>query len=58
MSFQFIGERLVNMSQTKKKPPILKAKEKETVNKKALIWIAASFVVLVALITVLLLLDK
>jgi len=46
------------MSQTKKKPPILKAKEKETVNKKALIWIAASFVVLVALITVLLLLDK
>jgi len=46
------------MSQTKKKPPILKTKEKETVNKKALIWIAASFVVLVALITVLLLLGK
>ncbi|WP_192043551.1 hypothetical protein [Paenibacillus rhizovicinus] len=46
------------MSQAKKKPPIMKSKQKETVNKKALIWIGSIFVVIVIVMTVLLILDK
>ncbi|UVI28049.1 hypothetical protein [Paenibacillus spongiae] len=46
------------MSQTKKKPPMMKTKPKETVNKKALIWIGASFVLVVIVMTLLLILDK
>ncbi|MFD0714055.1 hypothetical protein [Paenibacillus sp. GCM10027626] len=46
------------MSQTKRKPPVLKSKEKEEVNKKALVWIGASLVAIIALVTMLLLLDK
>ncbi|WP_192043515.1 hypothetical protein [Paenibacillus lycopersici] len=46
------------MSQAKKKPPIMKSKSKEEVNKKALIWIGSVFVVVVIVIAVLLIIDK
>jgi len=41
---------------TKKKPPVLK-KQQEEVNKKALVWLGAAFVVIVAVLGVLLALD-
>ncbi|MBB3109976.1 hypothetical protein FHS18_002039 [Paenibacillus phyllosphaerae] len=43
------------MSHPKKRPPTLKTKPKEQVNKKALVWIISSFAVLVILMAVLLL---
>lgn len=42
------------MSQAKRKPPIMKSKPKEEVNKKALIWIGAITGVIVVAIAVLL----
>ena len=46
------------MSATKKsKPALPQSKPKEEVNKKALIWIGAAFVVVVAVVAVLLILD-
>ncbi|WP_274650097.1 hypothetical protein [Paenibacillus humicola] len=41
------------MSVAKKKPPVLKAKQKEETNKKALVWIIAAFVLIVAIMTAL-----
>jgi hypothetical protein len=51
-------ERLMNMSATKKKPPInARGKQTEQVNKKALLWIGVAFVVIVAALAVLLALN-
>lgn len=47
----------MNMSTTKKKPPITRSKQSEQVNKKALIWIGAVIVVIVIAVGVLLALD-
>jgi hypothetical protein len=46
------------MSATKKRAPVNpRAKQKETVNKKALMWIGVSFVVVVAIMAVLLIVN-
>lgn len=42
------------MSHVKKKPPVMKAKPKEEVNKKALIWIGSIFAGIVIVMAVLL----
>jgi hypothetical protein len=48
-------ERLINMSTAKKKPPVTsRAKPKEQVNKKALIWIGVAFGVIVVVMATLL----
>ncbi|WP_308634664.1 hypothetical protein [Paenibacillus silvisoli] len=46
------------MSHVKKKPPILKSKPKEQINKKALVWIGSIFAVIVIVMAVLLILDN
>lgn len=46
------------MSQAKKKPPILKSKPKEEVNKKALVWIGSILLLIVVAMVILLILDK
>ncbi|SFI26806.1 hypothetical protein SAMN02799624_00006 [Paenibacillus sp. UNC496MF] len=46
------------MSHARKKPPVMKTKQKEEVNKKALIWIGSVFVVIVAVMAVLLIVDQ
>ncbi|WP_239615285.1 hypothetical protein [Cohnella mopanensis] len=46
------------MSTAKKKPPVTsRSKQKETVNKKALIWIGVAFGVIVVVMALLLALD-
>lgn len=51
-------ERLILMSTAKKKPPVTsRPKQKETVNKKALIWIGVAFGVIVVVMALLLALD-
>ncbi len=46
------------MSATKKRAPVNpRAKQKETVNKKALIWIGVTFAVIVAVMAVLLVVN-
>ena len=51
-------ERLIHMSTAKKKPPITsRPKQKEQVNKKALIWIGVAFGVIVVVMALLLTLD-
>lgn len=45
------------MSQAKKKPPMMKTKPKEEVNKKALIWIGSIFIVIVIVMAILLILN-
>ncbi|MFC5653421.1 hypothetical protein ACFPYJ_30750 [Paenibacillus solisilvae] len=45
------------MSKAKKKPPMMKTKPKEEVNKKALLWIGSIFVAIVIVMTVLLILN-
>lgn len=48
----------MEMSNAKKKPPVLsRSKEKEQVNKKALIWIGAAFAVIVIVMAILLALN-
>ncbi|WP_165279848.1 hypothetical protein [Paenibacillus protaetiae] len=43
------------MSNTKRKPPVMKAKQNETLNKKGLIWTGSIFgVVLIAVVVLLL----
>jgi hypothetical protein len=46
------------MSATKKKPPVLKTKSRDTVNKKALVWLISAFGLIVVLMAVLLILQK
>lgn len=46
------------MSQAKKKPPVLKSKPKEEVNKKALVWIGSILLVIVIAMVLLLIFDK
>ncbi len=46
------------MSQAKKKPPIMKSKQKEEINKKALVWIGSIFALIVIVMAVLLIVDK
>lgn len=46
------------MSQAKKKPPIMKSKHKEEINKKALVWIGSIFAVIVVIMAVLLIIDN
>jgi len=49
---------LIIMSTAKKKPPVTsRPKEKEQVNKKALIWIGAALGVIIVVMAVLLALD-
>ncbi|WP_169456511.1 hypothetical protein [Paenibacillus pinihumi] len=45
------------MSAPRKRTPVLPQKPKEEVNKKALIWIGASFVVVVIAVSLLLILS-
>jgi hypothetical protein len=45
------------MSTTKKKPPITHKKQQDQINRKALIWIGAAFVVIVAAVAVMLALN-
>ncbi len=53
--FYFFTERLIAMSATKKQPPITRKQQQgETVNKRALIWTGAIFVVIVVAMAVLL----
>jgi hypothetical protein len=52
-----VRERLIRMSQAKKKPPMMKTKPKEEVNKKALIWIGSIFIVIVIVMAILLILN-
>ncbi len=47
----------MNMSSTKKKPPVSRSKQADQVNKKALIWIGAAFAAIVIVLGVLLALD-
>ncbi|MBM7563696.1 putative membrane protein YvbJ [Paenibacillus sacheonensis] len=46
------------MSQAKKRPPIMKSKQKEQINKKALVWIGSIFAVIVVIMAVLLIIDN
>jgi hypothetical protein len=51
-------ERLMkNMSHTKKKPPITRARQPEKMNKKALIWIGVAFGIIVIAVGVMLALN-
>ncbi|WP_168735449.1 hypothetical protein [Cohnella fermenti] len=46
------------MSHAKKKPPVLPhSKQKEEVNKRALIWVGAAIAVVVVVVAVLLIMD-
>ncbi|MGO4372681.1 hypothetical protein [Paenibacillus sp. YIM B09110] len=45
------------MSTTKRKPPVMKTKPKEEVNKKALIWIGSIAAVVVIAVAVLLIVS-
>lgn len=45
------------MSAVRKKPPAMKQKPKDEVNKKAILWIAVAFAVIVIAMTVLLLVN-
>lgn len=45
------------MSAAKRKPPVLKTKPKEEVNKKALVWIGVAAAVIVAAVAVLLIVS-
>jgi len=45
------------MSSARKKPPALKAKPKEEVNRKAIIWLAAAFGVIVVAMALLMILT-
>ncbi|GBF74471.1 hypothetical protein PA598K_02818 [Paenibacillus sp. 598K] len=45
------------MSATRKRPPALPSKQKEEVNKKALIWLGVAFAVIVIGVSVLLLVS-
>jgi len=45
------------MSAAKKKPPVSRQKQKEQVNKKALIWIGAAIGVIIVIMALLLALD-
>ncbi|WP_143044364.1 hypothetical protein [Paenibacillus sp. CF384] len=53
-----VKERLIHVSQAKKRPPIMKSKPKEQINKKALVWIGSIFSVVVIVMAVLLILDN
>ncbi|WP_156922547.1 hypothetical protein [Cohnella thermotolerans] len=44
-------------SAKKKRPPLPQAKQKEQVNKRALVWIVVAFVVIVAAVSTLLVLN-
>ncbi|TYP73781.1 hypothetical protein [Paenibacillus methanolicus] len=46
------------MSHPKKRPPAMKTKPKETVNKKALIWVLSSFAAIAILMAVLLIVNN
>jgi hypothetical protein len=46
------------MSQAKKKPPMMKTKPKEQVNKKAMVWIGSIIGVIVLAMALLLIFDK
>lgn len=51
-------ERLMNMSSAKKRPPVNpRAKQKEEVNKKALIWIGVAVGAIIVVMATLLALD-
>ncbi|RED56235.1 hypothetical protein DFP95_1148 [Cohnella lupini] len=51
-------ERLIFMSTARKKPPVTsRPKQKETINKKALIWIGVAFGIIVVVMALLLSLD-
>jgi hypothetical protein len=51
-------ERLINMSTAKKRPPVTpRPKQKEQVNKKALIWIGAAIGAIIVVMATLLALD-
>ena len=51
-------ERLIVMSATKKKPPVMKTKPKDAINKKALAWIVLAFAIIVVLMAVLIVLNQ
>ncbi|GGD55211.1 hypothetical protein GCM10010911_11100 [Paenibacillus nasutitermitis] len=57
-SYYPFKERLIHMSQAKKKPPILKSKPKDEVNKKALLWIGAVIVLIVVIVAVLQIVEQ
>lgn len=46
------------MSHAKRKAPVMKAKPKEEINKKALVWIGAIVVVIVIAVSVLLIVSQ
>lgn len=51
-------ERLMNMSTAKKRPPTsTRPKQKEEVNKKALIWVGVAIGVIIVIMATLLVLD-
>ncbi len=50
MSLEREEKRMMNMSTARRKPPALKSKAKEEVNRKAIIWVGAALgVVIVAM---------
>ena len=45
------------MSHVRKKPPVMKSKPKDEVNKKAILWIAVAFAAIVIAMTALLIVN-
>jgi hypothetical protein len=47
MSIEREEKRMMNMSTARRKPPTLKSKPKEEVNRKAIIWVGAALGIVV-----------
>ncbi|WP_314003230.1 hypothetical protein [uncultured Paenibacillus sp.] len=57
MGLEFVEKRMIAMSTARRKPPAMKRKPKEEVNKKALIWIGASIAAVVVAMALLLIFN-